>query len=338
MTDPREIVGEEARDGLTEAGFPDWVDPMLATLTDDPFSDPGWIYERKLDGVRVLAFKDGDDVQLWSRNRKDQNDRYPELVEAVRGMDGSFVVDGEVVAFEGDLTSFSKLQDRSQIQDPEEARASDVEVFYYVFDLMHLDAWDVTGVGLRHRKHLLRQALSFEDPVRFTTHRNEEGEAFLEEACRKGWEGLIAKDAASSYVHSRSRKWLKLKCVNRQELVIGGFTDPEGERIGFGALLVGHYEDGELVYAGKVGTGYDDDTLRRLRDRLDRLERETQPFDEPAEISEKGVHWITPALVGEFGFTEWTDDGKLRHPRFLGLRDDKDPEDVVRERPTGASR
>ena len=333
MSDPAEILPEEARADLVEAEFPGWTDPMLATLTDDPFSDPDWIYERKLDGVRVLAFKDGDEVQLYSRNRKDQNVRYPELVEAIAALDGSFVVDGEVVAFEGDVTSFSKLQDRSQIQDAEEARQSDVDVFYYLFDILHLDGRDVTGVALRHRKHLLRQAFDYTDPLRFTTHRNEEGQAFLEEACDAGWEGLIAKDASSEYVHSRSRKWLKFKCVNRQELVIGGFTDPEGERIGFGALLVGYYDDDRLVYAGKVGTGYDDDTLRRLRDRMDGLERETQPFDEPDEIAEKGAHWITPELVGEVGFTEWTDDGKLRHPRFIGLREDKAPEDVVRERP-----
>ncbi|MFO7892234.1 MAG: non-homologous end-joining DNA ligase [Longimicrobiales bacterium] len=333
MTDPREILGDEARDALEEAGFPDWTAPMLATLTDQPFSDPGWIYERKLDGVRVLAFKDGSDVQLLSRNRKDQNVRYPELVEALEGRDGSFVVDGEVVAFEGDVTSFSRLQGRSQIQDPEEARASEIDVYYYLFDILHIDGYDVTAVELRHRKRLLREALEYGDPIRFTSHRNEEGEAFLAEACDAGWEGLIAKDASSTYVHSRSKKWLKLKCVQSQELVIGGFTDPEGERVGFGALLVGYYEGDDLVYAGKVGTGYDDDTLRRLRDRMDSLERKTQPFDRPEEIGEKDAHWITPELVGEIGFTEWTDDGKLRHPRFLGLRDDKAPEDVVRERP-----
>ena len=333
--DPRELLPDEAAEAIRSAAFPDWVEPMLATLTDEPFSDPDWIYERKLDGVRVLAFKDGDDVRLYSRNRKDQNVRYPELVEALDGLDGSFVVDGEVGAFDGDVTSFSKLQARSQIQDPREARAADVDVYYYLFDILHLDGRDVTAVALRQRKHLLREALAFEDPLRFTPHRNEDGRAFLEEACGQGWEGLIAKDAASAYAHSRSRKWLKLKCVSRQELVVGGFTDPEGERVGFGALLVGHYRDGQLIYAGKVGTGYDDDTLRRLRHRLDRLERRTQPFDEPEEITEQGVHWVKPELVAEIGFTEWTEDGKLRHPRFLGLRDDKDPEDVVRERPEG---
>lgn len=333
MKDPREILGDPGVEALTEEDFPEWTSPMLATLTDDPFSDPGWVYERKLDGVRVLAFKDEAAVRLLSRNRNDQGVRYPELVEAMEAQAGSFIVDGEVVAFEGDVTSFSKLQDRSQLRDPDEARASDVDVFYYVFDILHLNGYDTTGVELRHRKHLLREALAYHDPVRFTTHRNEEGVAFLEEACRKRWEGLIAKDAASTYAHSRSRSWLKFKCVEQQELVIGGFTDPEGERVGFGALLVGYYDDSGLRYAGKVGTGYDDDTLRRMRDRLDGLERKTSPFAEPDEIDSKGVHWVTPRLVGEVGFTEWTDEGKLRHPRFLGLRDDKDPGDVVRERP-----
>lgn len=332
VKDPAEILAGEAVDALREERLPDWTEPMLATLAGDPFSDPGWIYERKLDGVRVLAFKAGSDVRLLSRNRKDQNVRYPELVEALEARDGSFILDGEVVAFDGDVTSFSKLQDRSQIQDPHEARRSDVDVFYYVFDILHLNGYDVTGVALRHRKQLLRESLDWADPVRFTVHRNEDGEAFLEEACRKGWEGLIAKDAASTYVHARSRKWLKFKCVHRQELVIGGFTEPRGERIGFGALLVGYYDGDALRYAGKVGTGFDDETLRRMRDRLERLGRKTSPFADPGDASGQGVHWVTPKLVAEVGFTEWTDDGKLRHPRFVGLRDDKAAEDVVRER------
>ena len=167
--------------------------------------------------------------------------------------------------------------------------------------------------------------------MRYTPHRNERGEAYLEEACGKGWEGLIAKDARSKYEHRRSRKWLKLKCVNRQELVIGGFTEPRGSREGFGALLVGHYAHGRLRYAGKVGTGYDEDTLERLGARLRRLERSSSPF--AGEIREDGAHFVRPELVGEFGFTEWTGEGKLRHPRFLGLRTDKRPRDVRRERP-----
>ena len=244
----------------------------------------------------------------------------------------SAAVDGEVVAFSGGVTSFSRLQGRMQIQDPDEARRSNIRVYYYVFDLLYVEEHDVTGLALRDRKRLLRRALRFENPIRFTSHRNEEGEAYYEEACRKGWEGIIAKRASSEYVHSRSRDWLKFKCVNQQELVIGGYTDPEGERIGFGALLVGYYEDGDLRYAGKVGTGYDDETLERLSSRLSNLGRETSPLAE-GEGDGSGVHWVTPKLVCEVGLTEWTHDGKLRHPRFLGLRRDKDPEDVVRERP-----
>lgn len=240
------------------------------------------------------------------------------------------------MAFEGSVTSFSRLQKRMQIEGSEAARESSrsIKVYYYMFDLLHLAGYDVTAVPLRHRKRLLRHAFDLEAPVRFTPHRNADGEQFYEEACRKGWEGIIAKRADSEYVQSRSRNWLKFKCVNQQEFVIGGYTDPEGKRIGFGALLIG-YTDGEaLRYAGKVGTGYSDETLRDLSKRLKSRERKTPPFIGD-DLPEKGVHWVTPELVAEIGFTEWTEEGKLRHPRFLGLRRDKDPEDVVRERPEG---
>jgi bifunctional non-homologous end joining protein LigD len=308
---------------------------MLATLTHDTFSDPGWIYERKLDGVRCLVFRQGRQVRLVSRNRKAMNDTYPELVEALSAQACSdFVADGEIVAFEGNRTSFSRLQGRLGLQDPEEARRSGIAVYLYLFDLLHLEGHDVTPLPLRDRKRLLKRALDFEGRLRFTPHRVEQGQAFLEEACEKGWEGVIAKRADAPYRHSRSRDWLKFKCVNRQELVIGGYTDPKGSRVGFGALLVGYYERGELRYAGKVGTGYDDETLEALGSRLERLERESAPFESTPR--EKGVHWVRPELVGEFGFTEWTEDGKLRHPRFVGLRNDKDPKEVRRERPQAA--
>jgi DNA ligase D-like protein (predicted ligase) len=321
----------EAREKLREKKMPSWTSPMLATLTHDTFSDAGWIYERKLDGERCLAFVKGGSVRLLSRNRKELDDTYPELEEALAdALSTDVILDGEVVAFEKNVTSFSRLQKRMQIRDRDEARSSGVAVHYYVFDVIHLDGHDLSRLPLRHRKGLLRRAVRFDDPLRFTAHRNEKGEEYLAEACRKGWEGLIAKEADSPYVHSRSRKWLKFKCVNRQEFVIGGYTDPEGERIGFGALLIGYHEDGDLRYAGKVGTGYDDETLRKLGGRLERLERETPPFD-AGKLPGKGVHWVSPKLVGEVSFTEWTTAGRLRHPRFEGIRRDKDPEDVVRE-------
>ena len=304
---------------------------MLAKLTHDHFSDPGWIYERKLDGERALAFRDGREVKLMSRNRKRINTSYPELVDALSAQpEKRFIIDGEIVAFDGNVTSFERLQQRMQIKDPDEARRTGVAVCYYVFDIVHLDGYDLSNVPLRRRKGILKKALEFKDPLRFTPHRNEQGLKYFEEACRKGWEGLIAKDAESPYVHSRSRKWLKFKCVNRQEFVIGGYTDPEGSRIGFGALLLGYYDKDDLKFAGKVGTGFDDELLQSLSDRLESLERKNSPFSD-ADISTRGVHWVTPKLVGEVGFTEWTTDGKLRHPRFIGLRRDKNAKDVVRE-------
>lgn len=323
---------KDEREKLKEKSFPGWMNPMLATLTDDYFDDENWIYERKLDGVRVLVFKSGNNVTLKSRNKNELNDTYPELADALESKSSEpFIADGEIVAFDGDRTSFSRLQNRMNISDPEKARNSGVKVYLYLFDLMYFAGHDLTGLELRSRKGILQKALAFDDPVRFAQHRNETGTSYLEEACRKKWEGLIAKDARSTYVHSRSKKWLKFKCTAQQELVIGGFTDPRGERIGFGALLLGYYENGDFRYAGQVGTGFDDDLLEELHDKLTNIERETNPFAED-EMEADDVHFVTPKFVGEIGFTEWTDDNKLRHPRFLGLRTDKKPEDVHQEK------
>jgi len=331
----------EERQALKKANPETRPQPMLAVLTDETFSDPGWIFERKLDGERVLAVLADGEVSLVSRNGKELSDSYPELADALqeRWRDvaaeerPSMVLDGEVVAFSDDVTSFSRLQERMHVKDPEEARRSGVRVYYYLFDILNLDGYQVTDLPLRTRKHLLRTVFTFTDPIRFTIHRNEDGEAFHHEACQKGWEGVIAKRAKAPYTGKRSRDWLKFKCVNRQELVIGGYTDPGGTREGFGALLVGYYqEEGALHYAGKVGTGFDGKTLNRLSGLLKMRERKTPPFsDADGTLPAGDVHWVTPNLVGQFGFTEWTRSGKLRHPRFLGLRRDKDPAEVVRE-------
>ncbi|MGH2662787.1 MAG: non-homologous end-joining DNA ligase [Actinomycetota bacterium] len=311
---------------------------MLATLTDRRFSDPDWIFERKLDGERALAFHSRKRVRLLSRNNKDKYSAYPEIVESMSAQPADdAVVDGEVVAFDGRQTSFSKLQGRMHLRDPDKARRTRVVVKYYVFDLLHLDGYDITQLPLRRRKALLRRALDFGDPQRFLPHRAEHGERYHREACEKGWEGLIAKRASAPYTQGRSGDWLKFKCVADQELVIGGFTEPKGSRAGFGALLVGYYEDGELVYAGKVGTGYNEQLLRDLRTELDGLVRDDSPFRRHAGLlPRKDVHWVEPKLVAQIGFTEWTGDGRLRHPRFQGLRRDKSPKEVVRERPQGS--
>ncbi|HEY2705021.1 MAG TPA: non-homologous end-joining DNA ligase [Candidatus Dormibacteraeota bacterium] len=322
----------EVRAQVRSSPQPEWIPPMLATLTQRRFSSPDWIFERKLDGERCLGFLSDAGVRLLSRNRRRLDGTYPEIAGALAAAtEHELVVDGEVVAFEGDRTSFARLQRRIGISDPALARRSGVAVTYFLFDVLHLDGHDVTGVPLRHRKSLLRRALTFGSPLRFTVHRDRDGERFVEEACRRGWEGLVAKRADSPYVAGRSRDWLKLKCSNRQEMVVGGFTDPRGSRVGFGALLLGHHDGGRLVYAGKVGTGYDTATLGELRSRLDALEQPQNPFAGAAG-RQAGVHWVRPELVAEVEFTEWTGDGRLRHPRFVGLRDDKPAAEVVRER------
>lgn len=336
MTDWRESLGSDDRDRLEKTAMPDSFGVMKATLTDDCFSDPDWMYERKLDGERCLAFHDHNATHLYSRKPRCLDASYPEIRDALAKQSVSCVVDGELVAFDGQVSSFSRLQKRMQIRNEDEARESGIAVYYYVFDLLYLDGYDICDLPLRERKRLLHLALDFEDPLRFTPHRNGEGEAYFEEACAKGWEGLIAKDAASRYSRSRSRKWLKFKCTWQQELVIVGYTDPEGQRAGFGALLVGYYEDDSLHYAGRVGTGYDEETLESLHGKLSRLERKSSPIVESDEADGKGVHWVKPELVAEIGFTEWTPGNRLRHPRYLGLRDDKSPREVVREIPERA--
>lgn len=325
-----QLLGAAERSQLRRASSVDFVAPMLATLTDRRFSDENWIFERKLDGVRAVTVRDGTGTSLWSRNRRQANATYPELVEALDATTPRrFVADGEIVAFDGAQTSFARLQQRIGISDATRARRVGVGVYLYLFDLLVIGDVDISRLPLRTRKRLLREAFAFTDPLRYSAHRNSEGEAYHDEACHRGWEGLIAKRADSRYRSGRSSDWLKFKCVRGQEFVVGGFTEPAGSRSGFGALLVGYYDSGSLRYAGKVGTGYDARTLQELRTRLDRLERSSSPFAD--RVRERGAHWVEPELVAQIGFTEWTGDGMLRHPRFQGLRTDKAPADVARE-------
>jgi len=294
---------------------------MKAVLTEDRFSDPAWVFERKLDGIRCIATKDSAGVRLVSRNDLSLNSRFREVADALeRDPAADFVVDGEVVAFDGAQTSFARLQQRAE---------RPVPVFFYVFDVLRADGEDTTALPLRERKARLRKLLRFEGPIRYTQHRNRDGEALFREACRIGWEGLIAKRADSRYVHGRSRDWLKFKCSAEQELVIGGYTPPKGSRTELGALLLGYYDGDRLRYAGKVGTGFTRATLRDLADRLRPLERAGSPFGD--EVRERGATWLEPRRVAQVGFSEWTRDGRLRHPRFLGLREDKAAGEVVRE-------
>ena len=326
-----ESLPEEARQKLRKREQPDWEDPMLATLTKQRFDDHGWIFDRKLDGERCIAYKKHDDVRLMSRNKHSINASYPEVVEALKKQSApDFIVDGEIVAFDQKgRTKFELLQPRMGLLAPPE---SGIPVYYYVFDILYYDGYDTTQLAQVDRKWLLEKALSYGGALLFVKHRAGGGLEFFKEACEKGWEGLIAKKGDAPYVHRRSDMWLKFKCVAEQEFVIGGFTEPHGKRAYFGALLVGYYQGGRLRYAGKVGTGFENTTLEKLNEKFAPLERKTSPFAE--EIREKGVHWLEPVLVAQIGFEEWTDLGKLRQPRYMGLRSDKDAKDVVKEMPT----
>jgi DNA ligase D-like protein (predicted ligase) len=304
---------------------------MLATLTDERFSRAGWLFEPKWDGERCLAFRRGRELSLLSRNRILLNAKYPEITMALgRQRSDSFIADGEIVTFKNGVTSFARLQQRMQIEHPSADLLRRVPVWFYLFDLLYLDGYDTRRVPLRYRKEVLRNTFDYKGSLRFTEHRETEGEAYYRMACRLGWEGVIAKDGASEYVSRRTRDWLKFKCSKAQEFVIGGYTEPRGSRIGFGALLLGYYHGRKLIYAGKVGTGFDRDTLRRLGRKLAELKTPLSPFAEE-EIPRGDIHWVKPRLVAQVGFNEWTPEGKLRHPRFLGLRDDKNPEEIVRE-------
>jgi len=282
---------------------------MKATLTRERFEGPEWLFERKLDGIRLVAYKDGRDVRLMTRNELERSASYPEIARAVAALPvRDAILDGEAMGMFG---------------------ARGAADGYHVFDLLWLDGKDVTGLPLRERKALLA-GITLEPPL----HRTEPlgGARPWEQACAQGWEGVIAKRLDSQYELKRSRHWLKMKCEAGQELVIGGFTEPEGARVGLGALLVGYFEGEHFVFAGKVGTGLDTQLLRTLRAQLDALEIEKAPFTKGAGLPRSRVHWARPELVVEVAFMEWTGHGKLRHPRLVRVRDDKPAREVTRER------
>ena len=285
---------------------PEWVVPMAATLTQERFSGPEWTFERKFDGIRLLAFREGDAVRLYSRNRLPQDD--PSIVRAIAALPArELVLDGEVTG------GWEKAEDAG----------------YHVFDVLWLDGRDLTGEPLEVRRAVLA-SLPLRPPLRRVIAL--EDDAPWERAAREGWEGVIAKRRGSPYEHRRSRHWLKMKCEATQDLVVGGFTEPQGRRAGVGALLVGYYEGEDLVFAGKVGTGLGDTRgLIALRARLDALEVPTPPFTRAVGLPRLRAHWTRPEVVVQVAFIEWTVHGKLRHPRLLGIRADKDPREVVRE-------
>jgi DNA ligase D-like protein (predicted ligase) len=283
------------------SAMPEWLEPMAATLTEERFGGREWLFERKFDGIRLLAYKRRARVELYSRNRLPQE--LPEVADAIRRLPADeLILDGEV-AWDG--------------------RSS-----YHVFDILWLNGRAVTSLPLEERRALLRQ-LPFTAPLR-RVDTIDDAEPW-ERARREGWEGVIAKRRGSPYEHRPSKHWLKMKCEASQELVVGGFTEPQGARVGLGALLVGYFEDGEFVYAGKLGTGIDTKMLRELRARLDAIEVPKTPFTRATGLPRLRAHWVRPEIVVQVAFVEWTVHGKLRHPRLIGMRADKDPREVTRE-------
>jgi bifunctional non-homologous end joining protein LigD len=282
--------------------FPEWVVPMAATLTQQRFTGPEWIFERKYDGIRLLAFRKGKTVELFSRNQLLQH--YPAIAEAIGALPvDQIILDGEV-----------------------DWGGHDVQ--YHLFDVLWLDGRDLMQLPLVERRAILH-GLKLRAPLHAVAEIT--GAKPWERACNEGWEGVIAKRRDSVYEHRRSPNWLKMKCEASQELVVGGFTDPQGVRRGLGALLLGYFEGRDFVFAGKVGTGFDTKQLLALRDRLDKIEIAKSPFTKAAGLPRIRAHWVRPELVVQVAFIEWTVHGKLRHGRFLGIREDKTAREVVRE-------
>ena len=274
---------------------------MAATLTQERFSGPEWIFERKFDGIRLMAFKQGPDVRLYSRNRLPQN--IPSVARAIANLPReNLILDGEI--------TWDRLG------------------AYHIFDVVWLDDCDVRSLPLERRRALLNE-LPFTPPLQRVVALDDLNP--WERAEREGWEGVIAKRRDSGYESRRSPHWLKMKCEASQELVVGGFTDPQGARVGLGALLVGYFEGEDFVFAGKIGTGFDTKLLLELRTRLNAIEVATTPFTKAKGLPRLRAHWVRPEIVVQVAFIEWTVHGKLRHPRLLGVRYDKNPRDVVRE-------
>jgi ATP-dependent DNA ligase len=270
--------------------FPEWLVPMAATLTQERFSGSEWIFERKFDGIRLLAYKKGEDVQLFSRNHLPQD--LPAIQHALERIPhNELILDGEITWGGG-------------------------KVEYHVFDIMWLDGRNVTALPLEERRDLLAQ-LPFEEPLHRVMLLDDPSP--WERAQSEGWEGVIAKRRGSIYEHRRSKEWLKMKCELSQNFIVGGFTDPQGKRVGLGALLVGHHQDGDFVFAGKIGTGFDTKLLLDLRARLDQLEIPKSPFTKAKGLPRLRAHWVKPEIVVQVGFIEWTTHGKLRHPRLLSV-------------------
>jgi bifunctional non-homologous end joining protein LigD len=316
--------------GVRKAPMPDFVAPQLATLIDKPPAGDEWFHELKFDGYRLICHLNGEHLRFWTRNRKDWTTKFPNVGKAVKKLPvKSAILDGEIVALDASgRASFQKLQ--------QSIKSGDSGFVFHIFDVIYLEGFSLTAVSLRDRKIILADLLESVDersPLKFSDHVEGNGEAFFAQACKYKIEGVVSKLAASPYESTRTRSWLKVKCIQRQEFVIAGYTISDKGFPGFGALILGVYDKGKLVYAGRAGTGFTIKQRVELRKKLDQLVRATTPFAEkPKDPGLRNAVWTSPKLVGEVAFTEWTEEGSVRHPSFQGLREDKSPTDVVREK------
>lgn len=322
--------------GARKSAMPDFIAPQLATLVQNPPTEDGWLHELKFDGYRMLCLFARGKVRFWSRNRKDWTSKFPRVAKAIQSLKATAaILDGEIVIMDArGLTSFQKLQ-RSM------GKGVEAGFVYEVFDLMYLDGFDLTRVALQERKRLLRKLIDTSGKttvLRYSDHQEGNGGVFFKKACEYGLEGIVSKRADAPYDSSRSRNWLKIKCTKQQEFVIAGYTPSSKGLPGFGSLILGVYEKKNLVYAGRVGTGFSLKQRAELGKRLDKFPRLTPAFAvKPRAAGLAEARWTEPKLVAAVAFTEWTSDGSIRHPSFQGLREDKKPEEVHRELPKDSS-
>ncbi len=323
--------------GARKATLPNFIAPQLATLVKEPPPGDEWLHELKFDGYRMLCWIDRGKVRFWSRNGKDWTAKFPGIAEAMKSLPvTSAIIDGEIVVVDAQgRSSFQKLQRAL-------GKSVNASLVYEVFDLIYLDGFNLTKTPLRQRKLLLKNlcnSLPGRGPLRYSEHLEGNGDAFFRHACEYGIEGIVSKLADSPYDSARNRNWLKVKCNKQQEFVIAGYTPSAKGLPGFGSLILGVYEKSKLVYAGRVGTGFTFQQRSELQKQLDKFSRETSPFAiTPKDPGLRKAHWTEPKLIAEVAFTEWTSDGSIRHPSFQGLREDKSPQEVVREVPSNSAK
>jgi len=318
--------------GARKAAMPEFVPPQLATLVDKPPAGDEWFHELKLDGYRLLCHLERGQVRFWTRNQKDWTTKFPGVGKAVKALRlKSAILDGEIVALDpSGRTSFQRLQQSIN-------KNSGASLLFHVFDLIYIEGFNLTKTPLRERKQVLAELLAplgDRGVLRYSDHIEGNGAQFFKQACQFGIEGIVSKLANSTYESTRSRNWLKIKCIQRQEFVIAGYTLSD-KGIPFSSLILGVYDKGKLIYAGRAGTGFSNQLRVELKKMLDRMVRSTRPFEQiPKDPGLRRAVWTEPKLVGEVAFTEWTDEGVIRHPSFQGLRQDKKPHEVVREKPS----